>query len=93
MNFSITKHGAARTQQRGIRPDALDALLDYGCACQLHSNGRELVFFDQAARTRLAKRNPAAAREAERLCRTYAVLGSNGVVITVGHRYRRVTRA
>jgi len=32
------------------------------------------------------------AREAERLCRTYAVIGSNGVVITVGYRYRRVAR-
>jgi hypothetical protein len=79
-------------QQRGIRPEALEALLDFGRARHLHQRGRELVYFDKAARARLAKKNPAAAREAERLCRTYAVLGSNGVVITVGHRWRRIPR-
>jgi hypothetical protein len=50
------------------------------------------VYFGKAARKRLARKNPAAAREAERLCRTYAVIGSNRVVITVGYRYRRVAR-
>ena len=54
-------------------------------------DGCELVFFDKAARARLW-RNPALAREAERLCRTYAVLGRDGAVVTVGHRYRRVPR-
>jgi hypothetical protein len=80
-------------QQRGIRPTALAALLDFGSARQLHNKGRELVFFDKKARTRLAKANPGAAREANRLRRTYAILGSDGTVITVGHRYRRVPRA
>jgi hypothetical protein len=50
------------------------------------------VFFDKRARKRLAKRNPAAAREAQRLRRTYAIVGSDGLVITVGHRYRRMPR-
>jgi hypothetical protein len=51
------------------------------------------------ARARMQQRgirpeaNPGAAREAGRLRRTYAILGSDGIVITVGHRYRRVTRA
>src|SRR2546425_628430 len=50
------------------------------------------LFFDKKARTRLAKANPGAARDADRLRRTYAIVGSDGIVITVGHRYRRVTR-
>jgi hypothetical protein len=90
---ALTAHARARMQQRGIRPDALAALLDFGSARHLHSKGRELVFFDRKARARLSKANPAAAREAARLRRTYAILGSDGTVITVGHRYRRVTRA
>jgi hypothetical protein len=93
MNFNITKHGALRMQQRGIRPQALEALLDFGRVRHLHQGGREILFFDKKARARLAGANPGAAREAERLTRTYAIVGSNGVVITVGHRYRRVTRA
>jgi hypothetical protein len=51
------------------------------------------VFFDKKARARFAKANPGAGRQADRLRRTYAIVGSNGVIITVGHRYRRVTRA
>jgi hypothetical protein len=90
MNFNITKHGALRMQQRGIRPAALEALLDFGRVRHLHQGGREILFFDKKARARLARANPGAAREAERLTRTYAIVGSNGVVITVGHRYRRI---
>ena len=83
---SLTHHARARMQQRGIRAEAIEALLDFGCAHHLHSKGRELVFFDKKARARLAKANPGAAREAGRLRRTYAILGSDGTVITVGHR-------
>src|SRR6266480_6245816 len=89
----LTHHARARMQQRGIRPEAIAALLDFGSARHLHSKGRELVFFDKKARTRLAKADPDVAREAGRLRRTYAIIGSDGIVITVGHRYRRVTRA
>ncbi|MGQ0651409.1 MAG: hypothetical protein ACT4P4_03930 [Betaproteobacteria bacterium] len=45
------------------------------------------------SRARLAKANAAAAREADRLARTYVVLGSDGVVVTVAHRHRRVWRS
>ena len=90
MNLPITRHGAARMQQRGIRPEALQALLDFGRLRHLHNNGCEIVFFDKKAKARFARANPDAAREAEKLTRTYAIVGSNGVVITVGHRYRRI---
>ena len=90
---SLTHHARARMQQRGIRPAAIAALLDFGCARHLHSKGRELVFFDKRAQARLAKANPGAACQVDRLRRTYAIVGSDGTVITVGHCYRRVTRA
>ena len=72
---SLTHHARARMQQRGIRPQAIEALLDFGCARHLHSKGRELVFFDKKARARLAKANPGAARNAGWLRRTYAIVG------------------
>ncbi len=89
MDF-LTPHARTRMQQRGIRADALRALLDFGNVRYLHNSGREIVYFDKKAKARLARANPDVAREVKRLTRTYAVVGSNGVVITVGHRYRRV---
>ena len=89
----VTAHARARMQQRGIRSDALEALLDFGSARHLHSKGREFVFFDKKARSRLENADPAAAREADRLRRTYAIVGSDGTVITVRHRCRRVKEA
>ena len=90
MNF-LTPHARTRMQQRGIRHGALETLLDFGRVRHLRTGGREIVYFDKKAKARLARANPDAAREAERLTRTYAIMSSNGVVITVGHRYRRVT--
>lgn len=91
MSANLTPHARSRMQQRGIRPEALEALLDFGRTAHV-DRAREIVFFDKAARARLARQNPAAAREAERLRRTYAIVGSDGAVITVGHRYRRIPR-
>ena len=88
----LTPHARTRMQQRGIRPEALEALLDFGRVRHLHDHGREIVFFDKKAKARLARVDPDAARQAAKLARTYAIMGSNGVVITVGHRYRRVAR-
>jgi hypothetical protein len=88
----VTAHGRARMQQRGIRSDALEALLDFGSARHLHSKGRQLVFFDKKARSRLENADTAAAREADRLRSTYAIVGSDGTVVTVGHHFRRVRK-
>lgn len=75
----FTDHARARMQQRGIRTATLEALLDYGRSVPA-GQGCELVFFDKAA------------RKAARFPRTYAVVGRDGAVVTVGHRYRRVSR-
>ena len=79
-------------QQRGIRADALDALLDFGEERHVHSDGREIVFLDKKARARLARKGPEGARAAERLKGAYAIVDGSGVVITVGHRFRRIPR-
>lgn len=88
---SLTAHARARMQQRGISPAALDALLDFGRTTRA-GRGRELVFFDREARERLAHANALAAGEATRVCNSYAIVASDGTVITVGHRFRRVQR-
>ena len=90
MDSILTPHARARMQQRGIRAETVEALLDFGRVRYLREGGREVVFFDKKAKSRLARANPGAARESQKLTRTYAIMGSNGVVITVGHRFRRV---
>ena len=91
MHPFLSPHAQARMQQRAISAEALERLLDFGSVQHL-ARDKEIVFFDKKAKQRLAKADKALAREAERLVRTYAVLGGNGIVVTVGHRYRRIQR-
>ena len=86
----LTQHARVRMQQRGIGPEAVEDLLDYGRVVHDH-RGAEIVFFDHAARRRLAREQgeDAIRRLGKRLA-TYAVLGANGQVYTVGHRTRRL---
>lgn len=91
MRADLTTHARTRMQQGGIRAETLEALLDCGTLAYV-TNGREIVYFDKAARARLVRRAPAVAREVERLRKTYAILAPDGAVITVGHRYRRIPR-
>jgi len=91
MEALLTTHARARMQQRGISPAALDALLDFGRVARV-GRGKDIVYFDKKARKRLVKEDARAASEAARLFRTYAILGRDGVVVTVGHRYRRIQR-
>jgi hypothetical protein len=89
MEAQLTDHARARMQQRGIRGAALEALLDFGRVAHV-DGGRDIVYFDKKAEARLARADRKAAREAARLFRTYAILGPDGMVVTVGHRYRRI---
>jgi hypothetical protein len=91
MDF-LTPHARTRMQQRGIGPEMLEALLDYGREVHV-AGGCDLVFFDKRARARLSNARLLRDAQAERLCKSYAVLSSDGIVITVGYRYRRIQRA
>jgi hypothetical protein len=92
MNNHITNHAKVRLQQRGITAQVLDCLLTYG-RTEHDLQGAEVVFFDHNARNcvRNALGNEEFRKLADRLD-TYAVLTSDGAVITVGHRTKRITR-
>ena len=87
----LTQHARARMQQRGISAATLDALLDFGRTARA-GGGCEIVFFDRKARERLVRARLISPSDAERACKSYAIVESDGAVITVGHRYRRVQR-
>jgi hypothetical protein len=78
-------------QQRCIRADALDRLLEFGREAFDHRGHAVIVYFDKRARRRLARAEPGR-KDLARLARCYAVLSREGEVITVGHRHRRIGR-
>ena len=84
--MSFTRHALIRMQQRGIRAQVVEDLLDFGRAAHDH-RGAEIVFFDKAARKRMAQeRGEAVLRHLEKRLRTYLVLDADGDVLPVGHR-------
>lgn len=88
----LTQHAAVRMQQRGITSTALESLLDYGSVAYDH-RGATIIYFDKKARTRLLKNGGRARyRVMEKKLNAYAVVGTDGAVVTVGHRDRRISR-
>ena len=92
----FTHHARARMQQRGISAATVEALLDFGREVHV-DRGRDLVFFDKRARSRLRGSGPesekrSVTRRSDLPRNLYAIVGSDGTVITVGHRYRRIPR-
>lgn len=88
----LTRHARARMQQRGITPSALGQLLDWGREAHA-GDGSTLVYFDKPARKRMAIELSGCRRpELDCLRKLYAVLSSDGEVVTVGYRYRRIGR-
>ena len=90
MQPALTRHAQTRMQQRAIRPEVLERLLEFGREAFDH-NGGVVLYFDKAARRRLTRIAPGA-KDLERLARCYAILSTNGDILTVGHRFRKINR-
>jgi hypothetical protein len=89
MELFATHHAAARQQQRGIPSYVIDTLINYGKVNHDH-HGAEILTFPKAVRQRLRNTLPKrtfVALEPHFDC--YAVM-SEGVLITVGHRIKRL---
>lgn len=88
----ITHHAQARLQQRGIPAAVVERLLDFGCQTYDHRGGT-IVFFDHRARKTLRRQMASDSyKRIEPHLDTYAVLGADGMVVTVGHRTHRINR-
>ena len=88
----LTRHAMVRMQQRGIGEQTIDDLLAYGRPMHDH-HGAEIIFFDKAAKRRLAEEQGGRLDERlTKLTRTYAVFADDGSVRTVGWRYKRIRR-
>lgn len=86
----MTDHARTRLQQRAIPTEVLDYLLDYGHWEHDH-RGADIVWFDQHARALLKHQLPSRHyRALEAKLRAYAVIDSDGAIVTVGYRHRRI---
>lgn len=92
MPFRLTDYARVRLQQSGIPEPVLEYLLTYGSTVHDHRGG-ELVFLDRHARDRLRRtKGVEVFKKLEPKPDTYAVIAEDGVVLTVGHRTKRIHR-
>ena len=90
MQLELTKHAQTRMQQRGIPQDIIEQLLGYGRMTHDHHGG-QIVWFDRASRRRLQREfGMSSYRVTEKHLDAYVVLDSEGRVLTVGHRFKRI---
>lgn len=92
MYAEMSDHARVRMQQRGIPNDIIEQLIDFGRVTHDHHGG-QIVWFDRASRKRLQREyGKAFYRIIEKHLDAYAVLDREGVVVTVGHRFRRIRK-
>jgi len=88
----LSLHARVRMQQRGIPPQVVESLLQCG-RVQHDNHGGRIIFFDRSAWKAVCQRGfQTLVPAADRHRRTYLVLGGDGMVKTVSHRYRRIKR-
>jgi hypothetical protein len=88
----ITLHAHTRMQQRGLPPLVLHWLDAYGNESH-DGRGAVIRHFTKQSRRRLERdvgREPV--RRMHEFLDAYAVYGSDGTLITAGHRYDRIRR-
>lgn len=90
--IQVTHHAFARMQQRGIQQDTIEFLLEYGTESYGGNNVR-VLYFNKDSRTKLLSNLPKSLKSkiASQL-NTYAIITDSGLLITVGHRTKKITR-
>jgi len=90
--MNLTRHAQQRMQQRGITLRTVDYLLAYGRVSHDHHGGC-VIWLDKRSRARLgAEEGQHVLRGMDKLLNAYVVTDTDGTVVTVGHRYRRIRR-
>lgn len=90
MQFS--NHAVAQMQQRAISETTIDYLIEWGRKAYDHK-GAVILFFDKSSRAQLLRHlGEQRAKQLEHELDAYVVVSTEGQVITVGHRYKRINR-
>ena len=88
--MKATTHATVRCQQRGVSPFLIDLLLRFGRREHDHQ-GAEIVFFDRRAKKDVESYTGGSIGRLSEQMDWYAVV-SDGCVITVGVRYKKINR-
>ena len=87
-----TQHATVRSQQRGIPPLVIDWLLRFG-ESEWDHHGGQVKYFTRKSRRRVETAVGAEiTRRMHEFLDCYAVVGRDGIVVTCGHRYKRIVR-
>lgn len=90
--LQITHHAQTRLQQRGIPAHIVEILLEFGHCVHDHRGGT-ILYCNHESRHRLRQQIPSESyKQIESHLGTYAIVSSNGVIVTVGHRTQRIQR-
>lgn len=88
-----SRHAVTRAQQRGIPPLIVEWLIAYGEE-QPANRGARVVYFTKRSRKRIAQDNgDLIVRRLLGLLNAYAVIASDGQLITCGHRIKKINKS
>ena len=89
---ALTRHAEERARDRAVPPIVLDWLLSYGQRMPA-GDGAECLFFDKNSRRKLQQNLGGwAYMKLESKFDAYAILASDGEVITLGYRNKKIRR-
>jgi len=90
MNVTVSHHAQIRMQQRAITADMLESLLDFG-QVKFNGHGTEILTFPKKVVKHLKKElNHKVFMKIERHLNLYAIMSSDGELITTGYRTKRL---
>ena len=90
MNVTVSHHAQIRMQQRAITADMLESLLDFG-QVKFNGQGTEILTFPKKVVKHLKKElNHKVFMKIERHLILYAIMSSDGELITTGYRTKRL---
>lgn len=91
-SIAMTQHASIRQQQRGVSQLALTQLLEFGKISHDHRGG-EVLYFDKRAKQQCRNwLGPDVYRRLAGHFNVYAVRAADGVLLTIGHRYKKIWR-
>lgn len=90
MNVTVSHHAQIRMQQRAITADMLESLLDFG-QVKFNGQGTEILTFPKKVVKHLKKElSHKVFMKIERHLNLYAIMSSDGELITTGYRTKRL---
>ena len=87
--MKFTKHASVRLQQRCIPPFVVDLLMDFGTV-ERAGDGATSHYFDKKSRSRIKAYTGQLSCALQDYLDYYAIVGSDGVIITVARRLKKI---